>query len=401
MIRKLFSRIRQSYGDLKLYGKFTVALLPIIIIPAFLVFFFFYGRLSDMIVSYTIRQEQDASAKTAPKIEETIQQVLDSYSRVTSLDFYKTIFHQPMNSRLLTLTRGPQAEEFSKEIKKIIHETPVTSVQIYLDAPSGAESLFKASDTKDYFTPISQIQGTYWHGIFQSSNVTDLHCPSFYLGTMEQEQNGNMAYIHSTTWYYNSVPYQAYIAVYYSTDYFTEILENNLKLDGSVSYIMNERNTLVASSNESLSGIYWLNYDSIEESFMSSNNFIQRDILGRTIYAGFYNIKQPGWFMVTILPSEPLIRQSYLIIFRFLIIYVLFAILSFSLTNLMSHSITNRISSVIKTMRSVREGPPVAMDASFNHDEIGDLINTYNYMTGQINYLMEQQKKVSEDLRIA
>ena len=401
MIQKLFSRIRQRYGDLKLHSKFTVALLPIVIIPAFLVVFFFFGKLSDMVVSYTIRQEQDASAKTAPKIEETIQQVLDAYSRITSLDFYRTMFYQPVDAQLTNITQSQEAADFSRQIKQITKDTPVTSVQIYVDFPENAGCLFQNPNTKDIFAPVSQIQGTYWHGIFQSSSVSDLHCPSFYLGTKEQEQNGNMAYIHSTTWYCNSVPYQAYIAVYYSTDHFTDILSKNLTLEGSVSYIMNERNTLVASSDESLSGIYWLNYDSIEESFMSSNNFIQRDILGKTIYAGFYNIKQTGWFMVTILPSEPLMKQSYQMIFRFLVVYVIFAALSFFLANLLSSSITKRISSVISKMRSVRQGPPVAMDSPADHDEIGDLINTYNYMVDQLNQLMEQQAKASEDLRIA
>ena len=401
MIQKPFSSIRQRYGDLKLHSKFTVALLPIVIIPAFLVVFFFFGKLSDMVVSYTIRQEQDASAKTAPKIEETIQQVLDAYSRITSLDFYKLMFHQPVDPQLSKITDSQKAEEFSEQIKKIINDTPVTSIQIYVDYPANAESLFHSPYTGDIFAPLSQIQGTYWHGIFQSSYVNDLHCPSFYLGTKEREKNGNMAYINSTTWYCNSVPYQAYIAVYYSTDYFTDILAKNLTLEGSVSYIMNERNTLVASSDESLSGIYWLNYDSIEESFMSSNNFIQRDIIGKTIYAGFYNIKQTGWFMVTILPSEPLMKQSYQMIFRFLVVYVIFAALSFFLANLLSSSITKRISSVISKMRSVRQGPPVAMNNPADHDEIGDLIATYNYMVDQINQLMEQQAKASEDLRIA
>ena len=75
------------------------------------------------------------------------------------------------------------------------------------------------------------------------------------------------------------------------------MLKDNLPIDGSVSYIINERNAVVASSDESLSGIYLLNYETIEDSFMSSNNFIERDILDTKAYAGFYNIKQPGWFM--------------------------------------------------------------------------------------------------------
>ena len=45
-----------------------------------------------MIVSYTIRQEQDQSAETAPLIEEAIQEVLDVSTEISSLNFYQTLF---------------------------------------------------------------------------------------------------------------------------------------------------------------------------------------------------------------------------------------------------------------------------------------------------------------------
>ena len=56
---------------------------------------------------------------------------------------------------------------------------------------------------------------------------------------------------------YNNRTYDAYMAVYYSGHDFQQILSENLTLDGSVSYIMNERNNLVSASSDSLAGIYW------------------------------------------------------------------------------------------------------------------------------------------------
>ena len=76
-------------------------------------------------------------------------------------------------------------------------------------------------------------------------------------------------------------------------------------------------------------------------------------------------------------------------------------LLSFGLASLLSRSITNRISSVISQMQAVREGPPVPMAAPDTHDEVGDLIETYNYMTRNMKQLMEDQAKAAEDLRIA
>ncbi len=64
----------------------------IVSIPGIAIIFFFYGRAYDMVVSYTIRQEQDRSAETAPLIEESIQKVLDVSEEISSLDFYQTLF---------------------------------------------------------------------------------------------------------------------------------------------------------------------------------------------------------------------------------------------------------------------------------------------------------------------
>ena len=73
-----------------------------------------------------------------------------------------------------------------------------------------------------------------------------------------------MAYICPLSLYYHSTAYKAYLAVYYSDDKLTSILSDNLSLEGSVSYIVNERDAIVATSDPSLSGIYQLDYDTIK-----------------------------------------------------------------------------------------------------------------------------------------
>ena len=89
--------LKQWYQDLSLQSKFTLVLLMIVAIPAFAILFFFYGRAYDMVVSYTIRQEQDRSADTAPLIEDSIQKILDVSEEISSLDFYQTLFKNTIN----------------------------------------------------------------------------------------------------------------------------------------------------------------------------------------------------------------------------------------------------------------------------------------------------------------
>ena len=397
-------KLKQWYQDLNLQSKFTLVLLMIVAIPAIAIFFFFYGKAYDMVVSYTIRQEQDRSLETAPLIEESIQKVLDVSEEISSLDFYQTLFKNTITGSFSELAASSDAATFTKKIQKMIADTPVTNVKIYLEIPkdsSDINALLENENLKDTFLPLDQARGTYWYGIFRGSRVSQLFCPSFYLGTKEQSTYGDQAYITHASVIFDNGTYDAYMAVYYSGQEFQQILSKNLTQDGSVSYIMNERNNLVSASSNSLAGIYWLDYDKIMESYMSSNSFIEQDILGQTVYVGFYRIKQPGWFMVTVLPSRPLIRQSNILMLQCLSIYIAVLVLAFLLANTLSNSITKRISSVISQMRTVRHGPPTPMESPSAHDEIGDLIDTYNYMTRKMNQLMEKQAQAAEDLRIA
>ena len=399
-MKHFFSRIRQNYGDMKLASKFTLVLMITVTVPVIMMACFFYGRLYDMVVSYTIRQEQDISAKTAPIVENLVQQIIDAHDTITEQDLFQTLFHQPVNSPFRMFENAEEIQEFQEHMEELISSDKISGVQIYMDFPTSAR-LFQDARTKDYFSPMSKARGTYWYGIFQGTSGSSLFCPSFYLGNREKSNYGDMAYITSTTFYFQGNAYQAYVATYTSSGIFTDLLKDNLTIDGSVSYIINDRNAIVASSDESRSGIYLLDYDSIEDSFMSSNNFIEKTILDTTVYAGFYNIKQPGWFMVTVLPSGPLITQSNMIMIQYIMMYLAFLVLALILAHYMSRSITNRISSVIHQMSKVRKGTLSPMESPVYHDEVGDLIDTYNYMTRKMDQLMSEQAKAAEELRIA
>ena len=400
-MNNIFIKIRQSYGDMKLGSKFTLVLLLATTVPVLMMACLFYGKLYDMVVSYTIRQEQDTSAQTAPYIEELVQQIIDAHSGITDQEFFQTLFHQPVNSPFQMFLNSDSAQDFHDYAEELIASDMITGIQIYMDFPPQSVRLFNDELTKDYFSPLSKARGTYWYGIFQGTQQSSLYCPEFYLGGREKKEYGDLAYITSTTFYYQGSARQAYIAVYSSSEHLNEMLKDNLKLTGSVSYIINDRNAVVATSDSSLSGIYLLDYDTIENSFMSSNNFIERNILDTTVYAGFYNIKQPGWFMVTVLPSGPLITQSNTIMIQYILMYLGFLIFALFLAHSMSHSITNRISSVIHQMSKVRKGTLSPMSSPQYHDEIGDLIDTYNYMTRKMDQLMTEQAKAAEELRIA
>lgn len=401
-MRALWRRFKNGYLNLRLQTKFTIALISIVVLPAFLTVFLFYGKLYNMVVSNTIRQEQDASAKTAPLIERTMDTILATTRNITGQTFFQELFYMPVSDSAKELASSNHAIDFKNAIRRLTTDSIVTDVRIYVDFPEELETLDDDPNTENILAPISQAKGTYWYGIFQGNRENqEMFCPSFYLGSQEKKNYGDMAYICPLSLYYHSNAYKAYLAVYFSDSKLNSILSDNLSLEGSVSYIVNERDAIVATSDQSLSGIYRLDYDTIKESFMSSNNFIERNILDTKVYAGFYSISSTDWFMVTILPAPPLIHESNHLMLQIALLYAGFLVLALIFANVLAHSITGRLSSVIRQMQTVRHGPPTPMESPQAHDEIGDLIDTYNYMTRKMYELMEKQAKAAEDLRIA
>ena len=401
-MRALWRRFKNGYLNLRLQTKFTIALISIVVLPAFLTVFLFYGKLYNMVVSNTIRQEQDASAKTAPLIERTMDTILATTRNITGQTFFQELFYMPVSDSAKELASSNHAIDFKNAIRRLTTDSIVTDVRIYVDFPEELETLDDDPNTENILAPISQAKGTYWYGIFQGNRENqEMFCPSFYLGSQEKKNYGDMAYICPLSLYYHSNAYKASLAVYFSDSKLNSILSDNLSLEGSVSYIVNERDAIVATSDQSLSGIYRLDYDTIKESFMSSNNFIERNILDTKVYAGFYSISNTDWFMVTILPAPPLIHESNHLMLQIALLYAGFLVLALIFANVLAHSITGRLSSVIRQMQTVRHGPPTPMESPQAHDEIGDLIDTYNYMTRKMYELMEKQAKAAEDLRIA
>ncbi len=192
-----------------------------------------------------------------------------------------------------------------------------------------------------------------------------------------------------------------YLAVYFSQEELDDLLKNNLTSNSSVAYIINDRDSMVATTDIALSGTYHFSYDVVQESVMSSNNFIRRNILGEDVYAGFNRIRNTNWYMVVAIPSTPLIHKSRVIIGLFVMVYLGCILASFMIATLLSRSLTNRLSVIVEQMSKCRLGLPEALPDSDVQDEIGELLDSYNYMTKMIHELVEEQAKAAEDLRIA
>lgn len=388
------------FSKMKLHSKLTLSHIILIAIPTIVIAGFFITNLFDMAVSNTIRQEHALADQTSLTLDSTLQQV-DKVSNSINDNGYLVSLLSPKSDNYGSMLAN-QTEEKAKLLKSIqslIDDDLITDVKIYSNSID--KKLYSDPYTSSIFSPLESTNGTYWKGIFAGSDKKELYCPSFYLSPKELKQSGTLAYIRKVTNKVNALVETSYVAVYFSATKLNSILEKNISVNNGVSYIINERNSIVAASNYSLAGTYFTNYDQVVKNAISSTGFVTRTVLDKDVYIGCYNIKNTDWYMVSILPTAPILNKGISIIRNFAILYLVMLLVAFLLASNLSNSITNRLSVVCKQMRNVRKGKIQPMDAPTVHDEIGDLVDDYNYMSNEMNKLLDEQAKAAENLRIS
>lgn len=402
------SAIRRMYSRLSIRAKLMFSHIILIAIPTIVVAVFFYSRIYNLVVNDSIRQEQTLSLQTASTEAATLDQVTTVATAVRGNSFLLALLAESgqMTGKNREQYRAelddPMAKaSFHDAVRSQIDGRLITDIRIYTESDDA--SVFEDEQLKNIVCPVSAAAGSYWHGIFSATSKTELFCPSFYLTDREITECGDLAYIIR-------IPSAAgtsdkkddtYIAVYFSKANLTEILDKGISVNDSVSYLINERDSIVATSNVQLSGTYWMDYDTVTEISSTYSEFTTRRILDKDVYAGCHKIGDSDWYMVSILPAAPIVAKGNSIIFNFIVLYLVLLGIAFLFADLMSRSITDRIADVCTGMSEVRKGPPVRMPEPKINDEIGDLVSTYNYMTDKMNQLIEDQEKSAEELRVS
>lgn len=393
-------KIFDFFNNMKLQTKITLCISMVVIVPIIILTALFSNSLYEMVFASTIRNEQNISSTIAPRIEDRVDEVLHSMEVISAQPYYQRLFYESLEKSPSLMAETPEAYDFANVISELTENGPVKNVRIYVDMPAD-NAFFAQPASKNIFLPESEVKSTYWNGIMRSTNYPSLFCPEFYLTKSIVDELGNCAYMFRTSMYYSGRVYPAYVALYYDNSLYGDVLKEAITTDGAVSYIINDRDALVYTTDEALSGTYRLKYEDIKASLLSSNSFVEREVAGVSVYVAFYYIPASDWFMVNVIPKAPVQELANKWINRFFIICMSCMIVAMCIAIMVSRSTTRRIAEVSRQMSSVQNGPPVPVAEPHQMDEIGELVRTYNYMTGKMNELIAKQEETAQELRFA
>lgn len=386
--------------NMKLKYKFMITNLLLVLVPTLVIFITLYGRLSRIIEVNAIESEQAIVNQTVSTLEATVSQITYVMDTITSSPFLsQATYTAQMQEYLSDPKQAEELREFYSKVNSLVDHEFITAVKIYL--PKEVE--WSANrDRTGVLEPVDSVEGSYWHGIFAGSpQRVSLLCPSFYLTSSEIETLGSMAYIKKFTNIMNQDGSCIYIAVYFSEEHLTDILQQNLTSMESVYYIINSRDCIVSASSNGLAGTYFMSYDTLPEVIEDTREFTVGRILNEDLYMGYQGIHQTDWRLVSVIPADSVLKESHQAVYHTFFLYILFAVLACALALLLSRNMASRISRIVQKMNEYRSQMPVRLENNKDRDEIGQMVDNYNIMVDRIHDLMKEQTETAEKLKVS
>ncbi len=394
--------MKKIFRDASIQTKLICTHLLLILIPTILIIWLFYTSLYDLIVNDSVRQAFALSRQSAAALEAQLGPLSAVSSAIRSNTFIRQLCTDsvPEEDKEQLVRNNAFLNDLSSELEADIEGTMISSIHIYTDhVPEG---LYNNWLLGDFFLPELSAHGTYWHGIMNSTARAELYCPSFYLSHTEIEGCGSLAYIERL---YPASPASSaspsFLAIYFSSDELERILKQDAGDSGGVSYILGERQSIVASSDPALAGAYFMDYDTVRGVSTARDGFTTRRVLGEEVYTASYRLGNTDWYMASVIPSSFILQRGRNIIRNFALIYLLTLAVAFLISWYLARSITKRLSAINDQMRSARFHPPVRLPDPEIRDEIGELTDSYNYMADQQNLLATKQRETAEELRVS
>ncbi|MCR4797940.1 MAG: histidine kinase [Lachnospiraceae bacterium] len=392
--------IIRKMHDASIQVKLLISYMLLIIVPSLLVLYLARTTMLDLVTGDTIDQSFALSKQSASALEAIINPLptMGSVLQRNALIRQMCTGAASPEEKIRMSRDEAQLTELNSVLYNDIDRSLVTSIHVYTElVPS---TMYHNVITGNFFLPESSISSSYWHGIMVSTNKTELYCPSFYLTKQEIEEYGDLAYVQKL--YPNariSDVSPSYLVIYFSSEKLKTVLEQDVSTHQGASYIINERDSIVSSSDENQVGLYFMSYDTVRGLSSEKNGYTEKTVMEEDVYATSYRLGDSDWYMVTVMPQAPILNRGRDIILNLMLIYFLTLTVALVFALVLSNSLIRRIARINSSMRDAREALPVPLPEPTVHDEIGELTRSYNHMANEINTLMEREKEAAKNLR--
>lgn len=130
---------------------------------------------------------------------------------------------------------------------------------------------------------------------------------------------------------------------------------------------------------------------------------IDADTINWQTKNNYYLYKQlpSNWGMLTVIPLDQVVQQSHQLRNDLLVLLLIVTAIAYLLAYLFSYSVTRRVTQLTSRLRDVQKGNLIALAQTQGKDEIGELIQTYNYMIEKISSMNKEHYRLGQEVKNA
>ena len=394
--------VKLKFLNLKLMQKFLLSYFMLIIIPLILLSSITYKKVSTILETYITSATKQAFEQTYTFLSYKLYRINDVSNIISNDNNFTTI-----DSNLITiLGKSINSYPINEQIKDMYflrkylssyeNNVDISNLKLYVN-----DDFLYSTEGYNMFA-LSLAKSSKWHTIFKENNKRNLWCPSSYLDDKPSSSSPKELSIVSSIKNPNDFSEDiGFLRVDFKKSMVDDIIKKTNSVDGSFTYIQNSKGVVVSSTDDSLIAKYSIDNPLTRNPSASEEDFQKITIGNDKCLLKSSLINNTDWYMTTVIPYDSILVKIKSIRNAMILLLSILGTIAFTLAYYFSNSISRRITKLNKAMRSVHHGTLDTFIKDSSTDEIGELIDNYNFMITKMVVLIDEQYKSGIEVKNA
>lgn len=390
-MKKFWGKIT-FFKNLNLIQKFLLTYCILILVPLTTLFGYTYTKMSQIIESNILESTKQAFDQSIDFLTYKIYRIFD-ISNSLAIDENITNI----------LRNDPYYYLLSKQIADLAYlrlflsayenDSDVSNISLYVN-----NNFIYSNDNKNIFS-MDSLENSKAINIINSTNSRFVWGPSNYFNNYN-ESSDYLSLFKTVKSPDNFSEDIGYLRLNFNKTLIEDIINKINSLPNTISYVINSEGIIICSSENTDNIEFITDFDKIQN-YSNTNNFITTSHNLEKFYIKSSSINKTDWNLVTILPEASVIAEINSQRIYLSLILIICGGTSIALAFYFVNSINKRLSKVISGMHSVQSGNLEHYIENDSNDELGELIDSYNYMVGKMSILIEDQYKLGKSVKNA
>ncbi|MEW9711541.1 sensor histidine kinase [Paenibacillus sp. SI92] len=385
MIFSFIQFLRKWLYNTKLRHKIMYTYLLLIMVPLGFYQFIASEKMSDIIINHVTYSAKQGFDQTYSFLSYRVQRIAETTNVLVS---NSTISGILMDTNVIQdINRELQDYSNLKQLLRSMQDSlDISRVVLYVP------KAFIFSNESENFLPLDQTVDSPCFARLNEQHAKYMWCSPNELGVHATRDSDSLYVVRSILDPNNYAVPIGQLRVDVQAETIRTMLKKANVVKKSATFLVDQNHQIVLSS-EPIPFTDMKLPDTVSDSatvnWQNENNYY------------LYRQLSSNWGMVTVIPLDEVVQQSHQLRNDLLVILLIVTVVAYFLAYLFSFSVTRRITQLTSRLRDVQKGNLIALAQTQGKDEIGELIQTYNYMVEKISSMNKEQYRLGQEVKNA